>query len=94
MAALWGSGSSLVLGAASITFPKALRFFGHVLHNLLRHFNSLETNHVYFQKAVDVLPVSVKADSKQDWFLLAPLGLLCAQLSNCVVMDDILLLQT
>ena len=91
LAALWGSASSLVLGAASMAFLKALWFFGHVLHNLLRHLHSLKSNHVDFQKAVNVLFVSVEADSRQ-----AALGtsgtFICTV--NCGVMDDILLLQT
>lgn len=68
LAALRGGRAPLVLGAAPLTFPKALRLFSHVLHDLLRHLHSLKTDHVHFQKAVDIFPVSVKADSKQDIF--------------------------
>lgn len=70
LAALRGGGAPLVLGAASLTFPKALRLFSHVLHDLLRHLHSLKTDHVYFQKAVNVFSVSVKAEFKQVVFNL------------------------
>lgn len=98
VAALRGGGAPLALGAASLTFPEALRLFSHVLHDLLRYLHSLKTDHVHFQKAVHIFPVSVKADSEQDIFhLFVPFsagGAFMSTMNSLLIGDGLPLLQT